>query len=195
VRVLRPALLATVLLTAAGLAAAGLAGCGTADCTSVCEDTEFCPNGEDLEPCTNRCKATEATAATADCTTQFQNFLTCMGGADDPCSEDSCVAEGLAYVACARDHCAAHPGEAGCTPPAGRGCAAIEASGDPTRCLIKATCADGFYTLDCQGAACVCTKDGSKQSSLAYQEAFCADKVSIDVRVAAASAACSWPAQ
>jgi len=191
--VLRLALLATLLLATAGLA--GLAGCGTADCTTVCEDTEFCPNGEDLEPCTNRCKATEATAASASCTTQFQEFLTCVDGADDPCSEDSCVAQGLAYVECTRKHCATHVGEPGCTPPAGRDCDAIEVTDSGTGCFIKATCADGYYTLDCEGPECVCAKEGADPSDVDYQEAFCDDEQPVEVRVAAARAACGWPAQ
>ncbi|MEJ7734177.1 MAG: hypothetical protein WKG00_33905 [Polyangiaceae bacterium] len=191
---LRLALLATLLLATAGLTSAGLVGCGTADCTSVCEDTEFCPNGEDLEACINRCNATEATAASAGCTDPFQTFLSCTGSASNPCSEDACVAEGLAYVECAREYCAGHVGEAGCTPAAGRGCDAIEVTDSATGCLLKATCADGSYTLECQGQACVCAKEGVEQSSVAYQAAFCTDK-QLDVRVAAARAACGWPAQ
>jgi hypothetical protein len=189
VRVLRLALFAALLLPAASLT-----GCGTADCTTVCEDTEFCPNGEDLEACTNRCAATEATAERADCGANFQTFLDCMDGADDPCSEDSCVAEGLAYVDCARSYCEAHVGEAGCTPEEGRGCDATEANDTASGCEIKATCADGFYKLTCDGAACVCSKEGGGETSVALQPEFC-EAEELATRVDAARAACGWPTQ
>lgn len=183
-----------LLVSLLAVALASLPACSPADCQSLCEDTEFCPSGEDVDTCVAKCRDTETTARNATCADQFQSFLDCADSADDVCAQDSCVVEAQAYVACASDHCEKNPSEPGCTPPTGRACDNNQAEATADGCVVQAYCTDGHYVLTCASEACTCTKDGAANGTPAYQADFCAAS-SLDARIGAARAACGWPAQ
>ena len=62
-------------------------GCG-ADCESVCEDQSECEGAPDID-CADTCEAAEKAAEEADCSDEFDDYISCIGDSDDVCKPDT----------------------------------------------------------------------------------------------------------
>ena len=187
---------------------AAVCGCGAPDCEELCEDAKVCPQSTD-ESCTDQCRELSDLAQATGCGAVLDDFILCVGDADDVCNAEICAGAGDDLLGCELEYCLAHPEEPrcaslgeGCFQSAARSCHASMActtTGDGGEtvvlpdCTVSQLCSDASYALICQvfDGPCTCAKNGEELASVGYQTDFCFNEAYL--RVAAARAACGWP--
>ena len=104
------------LLTMSMLALLAL-GCSR-DCVALCEDTqdEGCDALEGAD-CETVCEAAQDVADNAECSGTFDDWMSCLDGADDLCDayKNECGSEGDRFEDCVGEYCAEHENTASCS--------------------------------------------------------------------------------
>lgn len=90
------------LMAASGMM---LTGCGGASCEDLCEDSKSCTGADQSKDCAASCSKADSLNDASNCGSQYDDLVSCQGGADDVCSTDTCKSEAAAYVACTLDYC------------------------------------------------------------------------------------------
>jgi hypothetical protein len=197
------------LLVSIALLCAGVWGCGAPDCEELCDDAKVCPQSND-DDCSATCRELSDLAQATGCTADLDDFIACVGDADDVCNADECGGAGDDLLSCETQYCLDHPDEPTCAT-LGDGCSQLAAQTCQTSmgctttgedgetivlpdCTVGQLCSDGRYSLTCPvlDGPCTCAVDGEELSSVGYQPDFCV-AVNVYVRAAAARAACGWP--
>ena len=195
--------LAALVLSGAAL------GCGNPDCEELCEDSLDCPRSQ-TEDCAAECDQLETLARASGCQTDYDDFITCLGDADDVCNGEECAAIGSDLLNCELSWCLDHGSHPGCQAPMDQcpvrsatschesgACTETSADGEVLvlpDCAVGQTCKEGSYSLTCDvfGGECICATEGMPNASVPYQAAFC-EPDTLGPRIAAARAACGWP--
>ena len=98
----------TKFLLLASLLAVMCSGCRY-DCDSLCTDAAQCDDFKpsDGETCTTECTKLNGIAEEQGCASEYDSWLSCVGGADDICDqtgvEAACMKEVTAFGLCAGD--------------------------------------------------------------------------------------------
>lgn len=109
------------IMVLCALALGGLAvGCGN-KCKSSCEDAKDCSGATaetKAEDCGKVCDDAEKLADKMDCSSEYDDYVSCVHGLDDICKFNpltDCQKEAAAGNACTVKYCTAHPTDADCS--------------------------------------------------------------------------------
>ncbi|HVY47488.1 MAG TPA: hypothetical protein VHB21_16480 [Minicystis sp.] len=88
---------------------------GGGDCEAVCMRGEQCLSSGGID-CSKLCSDLETTSGNADCSQQFDDFVTCEDGLTDICKDSgtTCKAQTNSFGICVTKYCVDHQAEAGC---------------------------------------------------------------------------------
>ncbi len=96
--------------------AALLPSCGGGStCEDLCQQQKDANCDNQNPECASQCQASEALNDAADCTSQYDDAISCMTGLDDVCQPDPCVGQALAYLSCLQTYCSANPNDSNCS--------------------------------------------------------------------------------
>lgn len=95
-----------------------LAAACSRDCVALCEDTqdEGCEALEGAD-CETVCEAAQDVAESAECTGTFDDWMSCLDGADDLCDayKNECGSEGDRFEDCVSEYCDGREYTASCS--------------------------------------------------------------------------------
>jgi len=83
-----------------------ITACGNA-CKSSCDDANACAGVTTKKDCGSYCDKSQTLAEDANCSSQYDDFVSCVGDMDDVCNEKdtSCDAKGTAFFGCVLPYC------------------------------------------------------------------------------------------
>lgn len=89
----------------------------TSECENLCAEANKCPGATQTTDCAATCMQSQTEAAAANCSSQYDDFLSCAAGVTDACSTTTnpCANQETAFLACLVNYCAQTPTPASCT--------------------------------------------------------------------------------